>query len=53
MFKRLFLSVATVVAALCVAPVACAADAWPAAKPLTLIVPVSPGGNVDLSLIYI
>jgi len=47
MFKRLFLSVVTLAAALCVAPAACAADAWPAAKPLTLIVPVSPGGNVD------
>ena len=29
------------------APVFAAADAWPATKPITLIVPFSAGGNVD------
>jgi tripartite-type tricarboxylate transporter receptor subunit TctC len=29
------------------APVLAAADAWPATKPITLIVPFSAGGNVD------
>lgn len=47
MFKRLIFSVSAVAAALCFAPVAHADDAWPNAKPITLIVPVSPGGNVD------
>ncbi|AZY53854.1 Bug family tripartite tricarboxylate transporter substrate binding protein [Bordetella avium] len=46
MFKRLIL-----LAAAAFAPLAClSADQtadWPAAKPLTLIVPVSAGGNVD------
>ncbi|KAG0760945.1 hypothetical protein G6F22_019003 [Rhizopus arrhizus] len=47
MFKRLFLSVSVLAAALCIAPAACAQTPWPGAKPLTLIVPFSPGGNVD------
>lgn len=47
MFKRLFLSVSVLAAALCVAPATAADAAWPEAKPLTLIVPFSPGGNVD------
>lgn len=46
MFKRLFLSVSALAAALCLAPAA-GADTWPDARPLTLIVPFSPGGNVD------
>ncbi|CAB3877454.1 hypothetical protein LMG26858_03051 [Achromobacter anxifer] len=46
MFKRLLLSVSALAAALCLAPAA-SADTWPEARPLTLIVPFSPGGNVD------
>ncbi len=46
MFKRLLLSVSALAAALCLAPAA-SADTWPEARPLTLIVPFSPGGYVD------
>ncbi len=46
MFKRLLLSVSALAAALCLAPAA-SADTWPEARPVTLIVPFSPGGNVD------
>ncbi|MEG0199622.1 MAG: tripartite tricarboxylate transporter substrate-binding protein, partial [Comamonas sp.] len=47
--RRTFVaSSALMVAATLSAPVALAApDAWPASKPITLIVPFSAGGNVD------
>ncbi len=45
MLKRLLASAAALAAAFCIA--APAAAQWPQARPLTLIVPVSPGGNVD------
>lgn len=47
--RRFLVAAAAMVAAAgLTAPAAFAAgDAWPAAKPITLIVPFSPGGNVD------
>ena len=52
MFKRLLHSLATAalaLGALAVLPAAQAQGAWPAAKPITLIVPFSAGGNVDVT----
>ena len=45
--RRSFVAVAALATAGFTAPAAFAADAWPAAKPITLIVPFSAGGNVD------
>lgn len=47
MSKRLSLLAAALLAPLLAVSAACAAAPWPAAKPITLIVPVSAGGNVD------
>ena len=46
-FRRSFVAAAALLAAGFTAPAAFAADAWPAAKPITMIVPFSAGGNVD------
>lgn len=46
--RRSFVAVAALLASGFTAPaVLAAADAWPATKPITLIVPFSAGGNVD------
>lgn len=45
--RRTFVAAAALAAAGVSAPALAAGDAWPAAKPITLIVPFSAGGNVD------
>lgn len=45
--RSLVVTAALMAAAGFSAPVLAAADAWPATKPITLIVPFSAGGNVD------
>lgn len=50
MFTRLIsLAAGAAVASLCALSPAHAAAPWPSAKPITLIVPVSAGGNVDIT----
>ena len=45
--RRSIVAAAALLAAGLSVPAAFASDAWPAAKPITLIVPFSAGGNVD------